>query len=174
MSLTLYAISSCRDFAHARSANRAHNAPRLIYIRGSSRVSPLIPTIKRSHPSHAFVRHGHVARGGTRKHEGIVFFYFLREIEACIQNILSRYAKVDGEKGRRGRKRGIGCRIFSREGNTMRLDSSRLTQGWKGVERNSVARIMSRREKLIYIPGAVDRHLPIPGSCDQVCLGPRE
>lgn len=33
---------------------------------------------------------------------------------------------------------------------------------------------MSGREKLIYIPGAVDRHLPIPGSCDQVCLGPRE
>lgn len=109
MSLTLYAISSCRDFAHARSANRAHNAPRLIYIRASSRVSPLI--LQRSNV-HAFVRHGHVARGGRRKHEGIVFFYFLREIEACIENILSRYAKVDGEKGRRGRKKGIGCRIF--------------------------------------------------------------
>lgn len=38
---------------------------------------------------------------------------------------------------------------------------------WKGVGRNSLARIMSGREKLIYIPGAVDRHLPIPGSCDQ-------
>lgn len=90
MSLTLYAISSCRDFAHgdARSANRV-TMPRLCLIHSlyAPRVAFLsIDSNDRKQFFVAFMRHE--LQENRKEGKKAVFFYFLREIEACIRNIL--------------------------------------------------------------------------------------